>query len=254
MGGTNGTEVTNSVWKIQIAANGTPGTWTPQTPLYEPNMDGVAVHVGDVIFVIGGTNAEGQVVATVQQGLVGGENATDRGPERDHRPVARQRADEPARPAHEPVRVHGQRRDLHPGRLRRHQPAAPDRVDGPGRGRCHPRLEEPAADGPRPGDRRVRRGRVRLARVPHRGPDRRRADGRHRPDEPRAAGAVLPAGHPGHDGPGAPAAGRDRAAARLPQRRHRGRGQLHHPDRHRVPVQPPGQGARPGRDRFRRRG
>jgi N-acetylneuraminic acid mutarotase len=76
MGGTNGTEVTNSVWKLQIAADGAPGSWTPQTPLYEPNMDGVAVHVGDVIFVIGGTNAEGQVVATVQQGLVGGENAT----------------------------------------------------------------------------------------------------------------------------------------------------------------------------------
>jgi len=80
MGGTNGTDVTNSVWKVQIATNGTPGEWTPQTPLYEPNMDGVAVHVGDVIFVIGGTNGDGQPVATVQQGLVGGETATEEDP------------------------------------------------------------------------------------------------------------------------------------------------------------------------------
>jgi hypothetical protein len=71
MGGTNGTEVTDSVWKMQIEVNGTPGQWLPQAPLYEPNMDGIAVHVGDVIYVIGGTNADGQAVATVQQGLVG---------------------------------------------------------------------------------------------------------------------------------------------------------------------------------------
>jgi hypothetical protein len=80
MGGTNGTEVTSSVWKVQIAINGTPGEWIPQTPLLEPNMDGYAAHVGDVIFVIGGTNAAGEPVATVQQGLVGGEKATEEDP------------------------------------------------------------------------------------------------------------------------------------------------------------------------------
>jgi hypothetical protein len=80
LGGSNGTTPTTTVWKVQIAANGKIGAWTPQSPLFEANTDGVAVHVGDVIFLIGGTNAEGQVVATVQQGLVGGPQATTEDP------------------------------------------------------------------------------------------------------------------------------------------------------------------------------
>ena len=47
----------------------------PQSPLFEANVDGIAVHVGDVVFLIGGRNDAEAVVATVQQGLVGGPNA-----------------------------------------------------------------------------------------------------------------------------------------------------------------------------------
>jgi hypothetical protein len=75
-GGTNGTAATDSVWKIQQAASGTFGSWTPQSPLYEPNMDGVALHVGDYVYVLGGTNASGEIVSTVQEALVGGPEAT----------------------------------------------------------------------------------------------------------------------------------------------------------------------------------
>ncbi len=81
LGGTDGTAATNSVWKSQQVTGGGLGAWAPQQPLFEANVDGVAVHVGDVISVIGGTNAAGQAVATVQQGLVGGgPNATIKDP------------------------------------------------------------------------------------------------------------------------------------------------------------------------------
>src|SRR4029079_1898125 len=55
---------------------GKPQKWAEQSPLFEENVDGVAAHVGDVIFLIGGRNASGNPVATVQQGLVGGDQAT----------------------------------------------------------------------------------------------------------------------------------------------------------------------------------
>jgi len=71
----NGTP-TKSVWKTQFTKDGKPQTWAEQSPLFEENVDGVAAHVGDVIFVIGGRNASGNPVATVQQGLVGGDQAT----------------------------------------------------------------------------------------------------------------------------------------------------------------------------------
>lgn len=72
MGGTDGTAPTRSVWKSQADPTGALGAWTAQRPLAEENVDGLAVHVGEVIFVVGGRNASGQPVATVQQGLVGG--------------------------------------------------------------------------------------------------------------------------------------------------------------------------------------
>jgi hypothetical protein len=75
MGGTDGTAATRSVWKSKFDAKGNPGPWTEQSPLYEANTDGFAAHVGDVITLVGGTNDQGQVVATVQQGLVGGDQA-----------------------------------------------------------------------------------------------------------------------------------------------------------------------------------
>ena len=76
LGGTNGTAATSTVWKTKQATDGSLGPWAPQSPLVEPNMDGTAVHVGDVIFLVGGTNADGKPVASVQQGLVGGPKAT----------------------------------------------------------------------------------------------------------------------------------------------------------------------------------
>ncbi|HEY5433797.1 MAG TPA: hypothetical protein VIK13_01065 [Candidatus Limnocylindrales bacterium] len=81
MGGTDGKAPTRSVWKSQQTAAGAPQAWVAQQPLYEENVDGVAIHVGEVILVIGGRNLSGNPVATVQQGLVGGgPNATAKNP------------------------------------------------------------------------------------------------------------------------------------------------------------------------------
>lgn len=71
---------TKSVWKSQNDSSGKLQAWVDQGPMFEENMDGFAAHVGDVIFVIGGTNAKGEVVATVQQGFVGGPAATTTDP------------------------------------------------------------------------------------------------------------------------------------------------------------------------------
>ena len=71
---------TRSVWKNQQDANGKLGKWVEQSPLIEENVDGYAAHVGDVIFLIGGRNASGNPVATVQQGLVGGPGTTSTDP------------------------------------------------------------------------------------------------------------------------------------------------------------------------------
>ncbi len=75
MGGTDGKTATRSVWKSQQSTTTPPvlGAWAAQPGvLAEPNVDGTAVHVGDLIYVIGGMNDQGQVVSTVQLGLVGG--------------------------------------------------------------------------------------------------------------------------------------------------------------------------------------
>jgi hypothetical protein len=81
LGGTDGTAATRSVWKSQNDKAGKPQAWVAQVgPLAEANVDGVAVHVGDIIFVVGGRNETGNVVATVQQGFVGGPNATTADP------------------------------------------------------------------------------------------------------------------------------------------------------------------------------
>jgi hypothetical protein len=72
MGGQGKDGVTRRVWKSQVNASGALQAWKEQAPLLEENADGGAVHVGDVIFLVGGRNASGPV-ATVQQGLVGGD-------------------------------------------------------------------------------------------------------------------------------------------------------------------------------------
>ena len=74
MGGADANGPTNSVWKSQQSSSGALQVWVSQSPLVEENVDGSAVHVGDVIFLVGGSNAAGPV-ATVQQGLVGGDEA-----------------------------------------------------------------------------------------------------------------------------------------------------------------------------------
>lgn len=77
LGGTDGTAATRSVWKSQNDKSGKPQAWVAQVGvLAEANVDGLAVHVGDIIFVVGGRNETGNAVATVQQGFVGGPNAT----------------------------------------------------------------------------------------------------------------------------------------------------------------------------------
>jgi hypothetical protein len=80
LGGTDGTAATKDVWKNQADTKGKFGAWTVQSPLFEANMDGFAAHVGDVITLVGGTNDQGQAVATVQQGLVGGPEAPEDDP------------------------------------------------------------------------------------------------------------------------------------------------------------------------------
>ncbi len=82
MGGRDRTAPTRTVWKSQQAlTTGNPlQAWTDQQPLVEENMDGFAAHVGDIIFLVGGTNAQGDAVASVQQGLVGGPRATTEDP------------------------------------------------------------------------------------------------------------------------------------------------------------------------------
>ncbi len=83
MGGTatpDAMGATDSVWKVQQDTTGAFGAWVPQNPLIEKNVDGFAAHVGDVIFLVGGRKDDGTAVATVQQGLVGGETATAEDP------------------------------------------------------------------------------------------------------------------------------------------------------------------------------
>ncbi len=80
LGGTDGIAATRSVWKSMASTAGALQAWVPQSPLLEENVSGIAAHIGDIIFVVGGRNKDGAVVATVQQGLVGGENATPEDP------------------------------------------------------------------------------------------------------------------------------------------------------------------------------
>jgi N-acetylneuraminic acid mutarotase len=74
MGGTNGDAAARTVWKVQQdAKSGKFSAWADQAPLLEANVDGLAVLVGEVIFLIGGRDDTGRVVPTVQLGIVGGD-------------------------------------------------------------------------------------------------------------------------------------------------------------------------------------
>jgi Galactose oxidase, central domain len=81
LGGTDGTAATRDVWKSQTGTAGKLQAWVQQRgQLGEPNAGGFAAHVGDIIYLIGGTNAQGQPTATVELGFVGGPNATAKDP------------------------------------------------------------------------------------------------------------------------------------------------------------------------------
>jgi hypothetical protein len=80
MGGTDGNAATNTVWKSRQAASGALEEFAGQAPLVEPNVGGVAIHEGDSVLVMGGRNAAGDVVATVQLGTLGGPDATAEDP------------------------------------------------------------------------------------------------------------------------------------------------------------------------------
>jgi Kelch motif len=80
MGGTDGTAATTSVWKSRQGDSGALEDFTEQAPLVEANADGVAIHEGESILVMGGRNAAGDVVATVQLGTLGGPDAPDDDP------------------------------------------------------------------------------------------------------------------------------------------------------------------------------
>jgi galactose oxidase-like protein len=62
---------TRTVWKNGLDATGKAKPWADQAPLVEPNADGLAVHVGEWIYLIGGTNGTAKAVASVQLGDVG---------------------------------------------------------------------------------------------------------------------------------------------------------------------------------------
>ena len=242
LGGTDGTAATRSVWKSMADKAGALQAWEPQSPLVEENVSGVAAHIGDVIFLVGGRNKDGNVVATVQQGLVGGENAT---PEDPNAITALWRASELTNLPFPRANMSGFTAN---GVLY---------VQG-GTDGTSPRSETlwaiPDADGVIAGWQSLApidlgeglEGSSAVVSGSHAflfggttaaGPTAGVARTNLAPQEPFFRLGVL-----GATLPGAPAAGRGRPADRLPQRRGCGHRQLHHPDPDRVPVQPPGEG------------
>ena len=75
------------MWKTQLTntAPQTPQAWVAQNPLVEPNVDGAAFHVGDYIYLVGGSNASGPV-ATVQVGTLGGPGTVPANPNQMNSP------------------------------------------------------------------------------------------------------------------------------------------------------------------------
>ena len=87
MGGTDGTAPSTGVWKSQLTTTAPviPGPWVAQNPLVEPNVDGVAMHIGNYVYLVGGSNATGPV-ATVQVGTLGGPDAVPANPNDMYQP------------------------------------------------------------------------------------------------------------------------------------------------------------------------
>ena len=86
-GGTTADGPTTNVWKTQLTntAPQTPQAWVAQNPLVEPNVDGAAFHVGDFIYLVGGSTANG-AVPTVQVGTLGGPGTVPANPNQMNEP------------------------------------------------------------------------------------------------------------------------------------------------------------------------
>jgi len=68
---------TRNVWKTKIdATTGKATPWAEQSPLFEANAEGFAAHIGDYIYLAGGKSDTSPAVATLQEGFVGGKQAT----------------------------------------------------------------------------------------------------------------------------------------------------------------------------------
>ncbi len=209
----------------------------------EPRTDATAIALGDTVYVFGGTGLAGPTTTIYRLKLTKGlptvqDDGTILGwasaPDLAAAAGATRECDELQR----------QRLALrHRWGGRRRCSAGHDLLGGPGRDHRGPaRLEPSRPDAAAGGPRLVGHRRHRLVRVRHRRPRNRRRARLDGPLEHLATAAVLPAGHPGCDHPGALHQGRDRAAARLHQRHDRGHDQLRaaHPARDtRCPIGTP---------------
>ena len=169
-----------------------------------PTSTGIAAHIGDVIFLIGGRNDAGSR-SSRRSSRASSAVPTRRPttPTRSSPSGGCQRQTNLPVAAAEHVRVHRQRRDLRPGRQRRHDPVGRDVLDHPRRRWRDPgwkNLDQTDLGQGIEGSAAVVSGShafLFAGRTPQ------GVDQRHRPHEPRAAGAVLPARPPGRDRPGA---------------------------------------------------
>ena len=63
MGGLSGAEYLDTVEKTTVAANGELGTWQLTTPLSQPRANFSAIHYGNYIYVLGGSNNDGYLTS-----------------------------------------------------------------------------------------------------------------------------------------------------------------------------------------------
>jgi hypothetical protein len=77
VGGTNGTDILNTVLKTTFDTKGVPGKWAPQGNLFTPVTDAAAAMAGGYLWVYGGTAPGATAIPSVQRGEFGtGADAT----------------------------------------------------------------------------------------------------------------------------------------------------------------------------------
>ena len=247
IGGTSdGKTPVKTVWKSAFDKSGKLQKWVKQPDLYLAVSDASAAVAGDFVWVYGGTSTDGPT-KTVQRGEYGtggaGDDSSSDGaspaaaptcPSRGRTPAASRRA---ARSTSSAATTARRRRPRCTGPCPTTTATSPSGSTSP-RATCRSRA---AASRARPrsssgpdailiGGTTTERGR------------RRRGAG-----EPRAPGAVLPAGAGRRDGAGAEDRRRDRPAARLPGGEHRRDHELRDPAARRLGVRPQGEGRRGSR-------